>query len=77
MLFNTTIKTHYLKHIILRAAYQNPRMGMCYMFEDYMQHMKRMIARCCVVAGPRRLSERIALRQRLVMHFFCGGTIEF
>ena len=77
MLFNTTIKTHYLKHIILRAAYQNPRMGMCYMFEDYMQHMKRMIARCCKVAGPRRLSQRIALRQRLVMHFLSGGSCEF
>ena len=77
MLFNTTIKTHYLNHIILRAAYQNPRMGMCYMFEDYMQHMKRMIARCCKVAGPRRLSQRIALRQRLVMHFLSGGSCEF
>ena len=77
LLFNTTIKTDYLNHIILRVAYQNPRMGMCYMFEDNMQHMRRVIARRCVVAGARRLSERIALRQRLVMHFLCGCPIEF
>ena len=33
-LFNTTVKTHYLKHIILRARIQNPRLGWCYMPED-------------------------------------------
>ena len=42
-----------------------------------MQHMKRMIARCCKVSGPQRLSERIATRQRMVEHFLSDGKVEF
>ena len=46
LLFNFTIKFHYLAHIAFYSRYFNPRLAWCYSGEDFMQKVKRIVAAC-------------------------------
>lgn len=45
-LFDITIKAHYLAHNLLQSQWIHPRLAWNYSGEDFMQHMKRIHARC-------------------------------
>ena len=44
--FDMTIKAHYLAHTLLQSEWLHPKYGWCYNGEDFMQHTKRLHARC-------------------------------
>ena len=44
MLFDVTVKSHFLAHMALNAHHLNPRLGYCFQGEDYMGKMKRISA---------------------------------
>ena len=46
LLFNHTIKFHYLVHLGLLAAHLNPRLTWCYSGEDLMMKVKRVVQSC-------------------------------
>jgi hypothetical protein len=46
MLFNFTIKFHYLIHIAACAQHLHPRATWCYAGEDFMQRIKKLVAAC-------------------------------
>lgn len=52
VLFNTTIKFHYMVHIGLLAKTMNPRMTWCYSGEDFMKKTKHIIQSCLSGATP-------------------------
>lgn len=43
VLFNWTIKFHYAVHLGMIGQYCNPNLGLCYMGEDLMQHVRTLI----------------------------------
>ena len=43
MLFNHTIKFHYIIHIGMISRYINPRLGWCYAGEDFMKKIKTIV----------------------------------
>ena len=45
-LFNVTIKHHMLCHLAISAKYLHPRLGWCYMNEDYMMWIRKLCSRC-------------------------------
>ncbi len=46
LLFNFTIKCHYLVHIAYYSKYYNPRAAWCYSGEDFMQTIRKLVASC-------------------------------
>ncbi len=52
LLFNVTIKTHYLLHIALQSKFVHPRAAWCYRGEDFMRISRRLIASCQHGAKP-------------------------
>ena len=45
-LFNVTIKSHYMAHAAIQAAWMHPTLSWTFRGEDLMQHMKRMHSFC-------------------------------
>jgi hypothetical protein len=67
-LFNLTMKHHYLVHIAARAKFLNPRLGWCFLGEDFMGHMRELAA-SCLAGVPRGLrSKKIATKMVLALH---------
>lgn len=62
LLFNHTIKTHYMLHIGLQAAYINPRLGWCYAGEDLMQRTKKLVQSCHRGTGPHLVTKKALLK---------------
>lgn len=52
MLFNLTIKFHYMLHLGLICRYINPRRTWCYVGEDFMKRMKHLIQASHYGASP-------------------------
>ena len=64
LLFNFTIKFHYLLHLGLLAKVINPRLAWCYKGEDFM-HVNRRIIGACVRGTPNANVEAKAARKYL------------
>ena len=45
-LFNVTYKHHALLHLALGSEYESPRLGWCWMGEDYMRLTRVLISSC-------------------------------
>ncbi len=74
LLFNFTVKSHYLLHIGRVAQYMNPRLAWCYAGEDFMHVMKTIIAASSSGTAPHLVVSK-ALRkyvQGLHMTFVQG-----
>jgi hypothetical protein len=67
-LFNITIKSHYMVHIAVMAKFSNPRISMCYGGEDYMKHMKQLVAASIRGMKAADVSKKLADKQAAAMH---------
>ena len=57
-LFHITIKSHYLQHIALSAAWLNPRLSWRYMGEDFVGIVRNLIQTCQSGTPPRLVVSR-------------------
>ena len=64
-LFDVTIKGHYMAHSALTCHHQNPRMGWCYMGEDYMKIMKSLMQSCVRGNAPQNATLKMLTKLRL------------
>ena len=62
LLFHTTIKSHYLLHIGLKADQLNPRMSWCYSGEDLMQQTKLLIQGSQRGNPPQSIAPKVMLK---------------
>jgi len=67
-LFNLIIKTHMLIHCAVQARYLNPRLAICYGGEDYMKHMKRMVAMSVRGTNAAQISKKLVDKDRAASH---------
>ena len=67
-LFNITIKAHYIGHCGLMARFVNPRLAICYGGEDYMKHMKRLVAATIRGTTASQISKKMCDKIRHAMH---------
>ena len=58
-LFNVTQKFHILIHCAMRAADMNPRLGWCWLGEDYMCRMRMLIGSCTRGVKPEDVGKKI------------------
>ncbi len=58
LLFNFTIKFHYLVHIAQYSRHFNPRRAWCYSREDFMQRIKRIVGSCQRGTPPPRVCSK-------------------
>ena len=72
-LFNVTVKLHYLMHCGLRAEWLNPRHSWCFQGEDYMGHIKVLIATCTRGNRFANVSSKIVSKLRIGLHFLLSG----
>ena len=68
-LFDVTIKSHVLCHLLLLAAFINPRMGWCYAGEDYMQKVKRLASACARGVPAPLVCNKMVSKYRVALHF--------
>jgi hypothetical protein len=67
--FNITLKSHYLAHGALQAAFLNPRLAWCFGGEDFMQTMKRVGGMCGFGTSIYRRAHAVMERYSAGMHF--------
>lgn len=67
--FSVTIKHHYLVHAAIRAGHLSPRVGWCFMGEDYMSKVKRLIASCLAGNAHEKVSMKVAQKLAHALHF--------
>lgn len=77
-LFNVTIKCHYLLHAALMAEFVNPRLSICYSGEDYMHHMRTMVASSVHGTPAWQVSKKLYEKVSRAMHLeFRVGALVF
>ena len=61
LLFDLTIKSHYLAHVMFQAEWLNPRLSWTFAGEDFM-HIMKILAQSCVrgTKGPMVASKMLA-----------------
>ena len=71
--FKVTMKHHYILHIASRAQWVHPRLGWCFMAEDYMCRIRELVH--SIVAGtPPDLVPKINAKQMVrAMHYQMTG----
>ena len=52
MLFHWTMKSHYLEHIGLLAAFMHPGLASCYQDENFNKHFKQLLQSCYFGTPP-------------------------
>ena len=67
-LFNTTIKCHMMLHSAANAHKINPRLSICYSGEDYMRHMKRVVASSIRGTSAAAVSGKMCAKIGAAMH---------
>ena len=67
-LFSITIKCHYLMHIGISCMWMNPRLAICYAGEDYMNYMKKAVARCVQGNNAVQVSNKLCKKIAQWMH---------
>lgn len=77
LLFNFTIKHHYLQHLSLICHYANPRLGLCYQGEDFMGKVKQIIQASQRGTGPAVVQKKAMLKyaQALSMTFLSQRSL--
>ena len=73
MVFNITMKHHYLVHAASRATFLNPRRVWCFMGEDYMSHVRTLAGSCIKGVAAYKLGTKMARKNRVAMHFQLSG----
>ena len=68
MLFNITIKSHYLLHCGLQARYLNPRLSWCYAGEDMMSKMKDLCSTCLRGNAARQATVKALAKYIYALH---------
>ena len=68
MLFNVTIKAHYLAHIGIMGVHMNPRLSWCYSGEDFMHHARRLASGCAKGTKPDLISKKFCFGYSVGMH---------
>ena len=68
-LFNVTVKTHYVLHLGLIAAYLNPHLGACWSGEDLMQIVRRLLVSCAPGCTPVQSQLKAIRKYALAMSF--------
>ena len=61
-LFHITPKCHYLVHIALDSLYLNPRLGWCYMGEDFIGKFKMLVASQQVATSHMDVENKVAMK---------------
>ena len=74
LLFDVTVKTHYLAHAALHSRWLNPRLGWCYGGEDFMHRMQRPISACSAGNQPAKLVHKVMDRYRYAIHLELSGV---
>ena len=64
--YNPTVKFHMLWHICANAVFQNPNVGWCFQFEDFVGEMIKA-AKGCMHGTPLRLVGRKVLENFLLV----------
>ena len=72
-LFNVTIKCHYLAHAGDMASGLNPRLGWCYLGEDYMSKLKRLVASCLRGTPAPQVATKVLRKYLVAMHLRMAG----
>ena len=65
--FNFTIKGHCLIHISMLSSDLNPRCAWCYMPEDYMHKIKKLVQSCCRGVNVEALGQKVCLKIAIAM----------
>ena len=69
MLFDVTIKSHYMTHVLLQSREENPRSSWCYGGEHLMSDFKKLEALCVKGRTPAETSNLFSLRYGCYWHF--------
>lgn len=67
VLFNFTIKMHYLLHLGHVAMYINPRMAWCYMGEDAMHKLRKLVQSSHSGTAPRLIPSKVMKKYALAL----------
>ena len=68
-LFYLSVKCHYLVHIALMSGFQNPSMGMCYIGEDLLGRMKKILQMCWIGTAPRSVPSKVVRRYCIAIEY--------
>ena len=68
-LFLITMKHHYLIHISHRSKFINPRLGWCFMGEDFMHHLRQLALSCMIGTKRYKVSGKIAKKISIALHY--------
>ena len=68
MIFDITVKHHYLLHVAINAKFLNPRKGWCYAGEDFMHTSKEVASSCTRGTPPGLTSKKFLQKYREGMH---------
>ena len=69
MLFNVTYKHHALLHLVFVSEYESPRLGWCWMGEDYMRLTRILISSCMKGTRLEDVSRKSAAKLLRAMDF--------
>ena len=71
--FDITMKHHYILHIASRAQWIHPRLGWCFMGEDFMCRIRELAQSVVVGTPPRLISAKMANKIVWAIHFQLSG----
>ena len=69
LLFNTTAKLHWYYHLGERAAFLNPRVGSCWLDEDFVGRFKTIVHACGFGLASHRVPQQAMEKYRWCLHF--------
>ena len=72
-LYNVTVKSHYLLHIGLIAAYMNPALGSCWQGEDMMRHVRSLVASSVNGSSPASAARTAMFKYTRALAFELDG----
>ena len=68
LLFNCTFKSHWLSHACLLSGFISPRVGQCYVQEDLMEKVRRLVALCCRGRRPISAVHKALSKYSVALH---------
>ena len=69
MLFDVTIKSHYMAHILLQSRDENPRSSWCYSGEHLMSKFKQLESACVNAVSTEMSSNGFTFKYACYQHF--------
>jgi hypothetical protein len=71
--FNITLKCHYMIHAAILARHYNPRLGWCFMGEDFMKRVKNVAASCTRGMGAKMVTRKMLIKITRALHYSLSG----